>query len=75
MLSLIAVDRVSFLQSCYEAYESNGMLELMLTLERSTDTSRDVSVRVMTRDLTMIDSAIGLTCLYTAHVYNYGIVT
>ena len=58
------MDRVSFLESFYEAYESDGMLELMLTLERSKDTFRDVSVRVMTRDLTMMDSAIGLTFMY-----------
>ena len=58
------MDRVSFLESFYEAYESDGMLELMLTLERSKDTFRDVSVRVMTRDLTMMDSAIGLTFMH-----------
>ena len=69
------MDRVSFLESFYEANESDGMLEVMLTLEQSKDVSRDVGVRVMTRDLTVMDSAIGLPSVITAHVCNYGIVT
>ena len=58
---LIAVDRVSFTASHLEAYESDGGLEVLLTLQRSTDVFHNVSVRVRTRDLVTEDSAQGLT--------------
>ena len=55
------MDHVSFLDSSYEANEMDGMLEVILTLERSKNEFRDVSVRVRTTDLTTVDSAIGLS--------------
>jgi hypothetical protein len=54
----VALDHVSFLDSSYEANEMDGMLEVILTLERSKNEFRDVSVRVRTTDLTTVDSAI-----------------
>ena len=59
-LHFYAVDRVSFSESSFEAYESDRMLDVKLTRQQSTNSLHNVSVRVRTRDLMAVDFAQGL---------------
>lgn len=63
MCLLTAVDRVSFTESALEAYEDAEELTLTIRLNRTFSDLHDVIVTVRTRDLMVMDSAKGLSCL------------
>lgn len=63
MCLLTAVDRVSFTESALEAYEDAEELTLTIRLNRTLSDLHDVIVTVRTRDLMVMDSAKGLSCL------------
>ncbi|CAI8026308.1 IgGFc-binding protein [Geodia barretti] len=54
----IALHRVTLSASVFEANESDGALEVMLMLQRSSTLSNTVSIRLKTRDLQETTSAI-----------------
>ena len=58
------MDNVTFSESSFEAYEGDGELKVMLTLQRSTDSLHNVSVQIRTRDLIGVDTAQGVTYVF-----------
>ena len=62
------MNRVSFNVSTFEANESDGVLEVILTLERPENNINEVTVTVSTMDLLTPDSAKGAVYI---HAYMY----
>ena len=60
MPTFLSVHRVTLSASVFEANESDGALEVMLMLQRSSTLSNTVSIRLKTRDLQETTSAIGI---------------
>ena len=60
MPTFLSVRRVTLSASVFEANESDGALEVMLMLQRSSTLSNTVSIRLKTRDLQETTSAIGI---------------
>ena len=65
MPTFLSVHRVTLSASVFEANESDGALEVMLMLQRSSTLSNTVSIRLKTRDLQETTSAIGIVASYT----------